>query len=155
MAMAESYVFLSESEEETRMLARKMAALLKPGDVLALEGDLGAGKTAFAKGVAEGLGIRDAVDSPTFTIVKEYDGRLPFYHMDVYRIESADEELGLEEYFYGDGICLVEWASRVASHLPDEAVWIRLTAEEDGRRRIEIELSHARAVRLCKELTEQ
>jgi tRNA threonylcarbamoyladenosine biosynthesis protein TsaE len=155
MAMAESYVFLSESEEETRMLARKMAALLKPGDVLALEGDLGAGKTAFAKGVAEGLGIRDAVDSPTFTIVKEYDGRLPFYHMDVYRIESADEELGLEEYFYGDGLCLVEWASRVASHLPDEAVWIRLTAEADGRRRIEIELSHARAVRLCKELTEQ
>ncbi len=146
---------MTRSAEETKELARRLAGLLEPGDCLALEGDLGAGKTTFAQGLAEALGVEEAVDSPTFTIVKEYDGNLPFYHMDVYRIESPDEQLGLEEYFYGDGVCLVEWASRVEPLLPPETVWMRLSVLGDGGREIRIESSHGRALRLCGELSKR
>ena len=99
--MQEACRFVTKNEEETRQLGVRLAELLKPGDVLALEGDLGAGKTTFAQGIAKGLGVEEAVDSPTFTIIKEYHGRLPFYHMDVYRLESPDEDLGWDEFFRG------------------------------------------------------
>ncbi|BBP87395.1 hypothetical protein BsIDN1_10130 [Bacillus safensis] len=90
----------TKGADETKRIAAALAKLVMPGDVLTLEGDLGAGKTTFSKGFAEGLGITRIVNSPTFTIIKEYtDGRLPLYHMDVYRMEDADEEIGLEEYF--------------------------------------------------------
>ncbi|MBA4544432.1 MULTISPECIES: tRNA (adenosine(37)-N6)-threonylcarbamoyltransferase complex ATPase subunit type 1 TsaE [Thermoactinomyces] len=148
----ERCIIVTRGEKETKELAAKLASFLKPGDVLALEGDLGAGKTTFAKGLAGGLGIQEPVDSPTFTIIKEYEGKLPFYHMDVYRIEEPEEELGLEEYFYGDGICLVEWASQVKPLLPEETLWLSITVQADGDRRIEMASGHPRWNSLCKEL---
>lgn len=93
--------------------SEKLGSLLQPGDVLALEGDLGAGKTTFTKGLAKGLDIKRNVNSPTFTIIKEYHGRLPLYHMDVYRVEDSFEDLGFDEYFDGNGVTVVEWAHLV------------------------------------------
>ena len=103
-------------------LGRRLAPLLQAGDVLVLNGDLGAGKTTFTKGLAAGLGIQQMIKSPTFTIIREYQGgRLPLYHMDVYRLEAGGgQDLGLEEYFDGDGISVVEWAQFVADELPPE-----------------------------------
>ena len=114
------------------------------GEIVCLNGELGTGKTVFAKGFAEGLGITEAVVSPTFTILREYtDGRLPLYHFDVYRIEDADEmnELGYEEYFFGDGVTLIEWAGLIAELIPTSAVRILIEKDEkeaDDFRRITI-----------------
>lgn len=107
---------------QTMDFAKQLASNLNAGDVLVLNGDLGAGKTTFTKGLAEGLGITATIKSPTFTIIREYqDGRLPLYHMDVYRLENGGgEELGLDEYFAGDGVSVVEWAQFVEDELPDE-----------------------------------
>ena len=119
----------SYSEKETFELGKQMGACAKPGEIYLLHGDLGVGKTVFTKGFAEGLGIREPVTSPTFTIIQEYeDGRLPFYHFDVYRIEDAGEmyDLGYEGYFFGDGVCLIEWASRIREILPDSCKSIRI-----------------------------
>ena len=103
--------FLSHSAEETFALAKRVADKLKGGEIILLNGDLGAGKTTFTKGLARALGVKETVTSPTFTYVKEYDGRLTFYHFDMYRVSDADEvyELGLEEYFYKGGVVVVEW----------------------------------------------
>lgn len=124
-------VFTVESQgaEETISLGERFAAYLLPGTVVALSGELGAGKTVFAKGVATGLGVREHVTSPTFTIVQEYRGRLPFYHMDAYRLEdeSEAEEIGFEEYFASDGVTLVEWPERIESILPPDVIRVILT----------------------------
>ena len=106
-----------KNEEETRAFALALAQKLAAGDVLALIGDLGTGKTALTRYIGEGLGIRQRISSPTFTIVKEYtDGRLPLYHFDVYRVTDPDAlfEIGADEYFYGDGVCVIEWADLIA-----------------------------------------
>lgn len=145
--------WMVHTETETKELAKGIALHLHPGDVLALEGDLGAGKTTFAQGIAKALGVAGRVDSPTFTIIKEYVGRLPFYHMDVYRLEGAGDELGLEDYFYGDGICLVEWASRVESLLPEETIWMQFKVQDNGERQITISATHPRVNQLCEQLT--
>jgi tRNA threonylcarbamoyladenosine biosynthesis protein TsaE len=115
--------------EETLSLAERFAAYLLPGSVVTLSGELGAGKTVFAKGVAKGLGVGEHVTSPTFTIIHEYMGRLPFYHMDAYRLEDESEagEIGIEEYFDSDGITLVEWPERIESIIPPEAIRVTLT----------------------------
>ena len=110
------------TEEDTRALGLGIAEALEPGDVVALIGDLGTGKTALTKYIAEGLGVTGEINSPTFTIVKEYrNGRLPLYHFDVYRIGDISEmdEIGYEDYFYGDGICFVEWANLIEELLPE------------------------------------
>jgi len=143
---------VTKNEEETRQLGVRLAELLQPGDVLALEGDLGAGKTTLAQGVARGLGVKETVDSPTFTIIKEYHGRLPFYHMDVYRLESPDEDLGWDEFFFGDGVTLVEWAGRIEELLPDHTVRITITVGENGERLIAFAPAVERVFRLCREL---
>lgn len=111
-----------KSPEQTEKLGQSISKLLKPGDVLLLDGDLGAGKTTFTKGLALGLGIKRNIKSPTFTIIREYqDGRLPLYHMDVYRLETGgSDELGLDEYFDGDGVSVVEWSKFADSELPNE-----------------------------------
>jgi tRNA threonylcarbamoyladenosine biosynthesis protein TsaE len=141
--------YVTHTPEETKELGRQLGERLQPGDVIALEGDLGAGKTTFSQGVALGVGIERPIDSPTFTLIHEYDdGRIPFYHMDAYRLESAEEELGWDEYFYGDGAVLVEWASRIAPWLPEDITWIRLMYAEDGRR-ITIEAPPDKRERLC------
>lgn len=116
-------VYETNSPEETRALGKKIGALAKPGDVYTLVGDLGVGKTVFTQGIAEGLGITEPVSSPTFTIVQIYEeGRLPFYHFDVYRIGDLEEmdEIGYEDYFYGQGLCMIEWANLIEEILPEK-----------------------------------
>ena len=137
--------FISENEQDTYELGKRMAAGADAGAVICLDGDLGAGKTVFTKGFAAGLGITDPVNSPTFTILHIHEGgRLPLYHFDVYRIEDPEEmyEIGYEEYFFGDGVCLVEWAQLFPEIIPPEAVRIRLEkdpAKGFDYRRITIE----------------
>ncbi len=113
--------FISNSPDETQTFAADMAKRLTAGDVLCLYGDLGAGKTAFVQGLAKGLGIDEPITSPTFTIVNEYEGRLPLYHFDVYRIADSDEmyEVGFDEYVYGEGVSVIEWPQLIADILPD------------------------------------
>ena len=128
--------FEIKNESETAKLAEELAAELKPGDLVALYGDLGTGKTTFSKAAIRALGVSDTVTSPTFTIVKEYRGRLPVYHFDVYRVHSEEDlfEIGYEEYFYGDGLCVVEWADKIEELLPEDTKIIRLSyggAEEE------------------------
>lgn len=130
------WVYEAEDLQGTEQLAAALAKLALPGTVIALDGDLGAGKTAFSQLFAKHLGVKDTVNSPTFTLIKEYEGRLPFYHMDVYRL-SLDEadELGLDEYFYGDGVTLVEWASLIEELLPQDVLRIYVeTVSAIGRR---------------------
>lgn len=122
-------IFESMNEKETFQFAKKLAREAKIGDIYLLEGNLGVGKTVFAKGFAEGLGVNDPITSPTFTIIQEYEeGRIPFYHFDVYRIADVEEmyELGYESYFFGEGVCLIEWASRIEDILPKDCHVIRI-----------------------------
>lgn len=120
--------FESNSPEETFRLGEKLGKEAKAGDVLCLDGDLGVGKTVFTQGFAKGLGVTDYVNSPTFTIVKEYEGRLPLYHFDMYRLGDESEllEIGYEEYFFGQGVCIIEWPERVPDLLPSESKWLRI-----------------------------
>lgn len=135
----------SLSPEDTFRAGEQLAKEARPGDIYTLDGDLGVGKTIFTKGMARGLGIEEPVTSPTFTILQEYEsGRLPLYHFDVYRIGDPEEmeEIGYEDYFYGQGICLIEWAGLVEELIPEEAV--RVSIEKDlekglDYRRIRIE----------------
>ena len=118
--------------EETFEVGRKIGMNAKPGQIYTLTGDLGVGKTVFTQGVAAGLGITEPVNSPTFTIIQEYeDGRLPFYHFDVYRIGNLEEmeEIGYDDYFFGQGICLIEWAELIEEILPEKR--IEVTIEKD------------------------
>ena len=131
---------ISHSPAETIALARTLAATLRRGAVLALSGDLGAGKTHFVKGLAAGLGTAASVTSPTFTLLHEYPGgRLPLYHFDFYRLDDADEALriGLDEYLDGDGACVIEWAEKFPALLPPHTRWLRFSHREDGARVIE------------------
>lgn len=124
-------IWESGSEAESFQLAKKLGEKAKKGEIYCLEGELGTGKTVFAKGFAKGLGIEEIVDSPTFTIVKEYRGREKLYHFDVYRIEDIEElqEIGFSEMISGDAICLIEWASQIEEEIPENAKWI--TIEKD------------------------
>lgn len=113
------------SAEETFELGKAVGERAKPGEIYTLTGDLGVGKTVFAQGLAQGLGIAEPINSPTFTIVQIYErGRLPFYHFDVYRIGDVEEmeEIGYGDYFYGEGVCLIEWANLIEEILPEEAI---------------------------------
>lgn len=125
--------FHTTNESETKELAAKLATWLEPGDLILLEGDLGAGKTTFTKGLATGLGIKRIIKSPTYTIIREYlDGRLPLYHMDVYRLEeTGGTDLGLEEYFEGEGVSIVEWAKFIPEDLPTEYLQVKLLPAGD------------------------
>ncbi|ASK61240.1 tRNA (adenosine(37)-N6)-threonylcarbamoyltransferase complex ATPase subunit type 1 TsaE [Virgibacillus phasianinus] len=128
----------THTEEETRKIAIRLANLLRPGDVITLEGDLGAGKTTFTKGIATGLGVKRVVNSPTYTIIKEYEGELPLYHMDVYRLEDSDEDIGFSEYFDGKGISIVEWAQFIEEYLPEERLDIKISYLNEQARLIEL-----------------
>ena len=123
--------FESFSAEETFALGKRLGEEATPGMIYRMNGDLGVGKTVFTKGFAVGLGVTDTVNSPTFTIVQEYKGRLPFYHFDVYRIEEPEEmeEIGYEDYFFGDGVCMIEWAELIEELLPKEAVKICISKD--------------------------
>ena len=120
-------VYESFSEEMTFEIGKKLGEKADKGEIICLEGDLGVGKTVFTKGFAKGLDIEENIDSPTFTIVQEYtEGRLPLYHFDVYRIGDISEmdEIGYEDYFFGEGVCLIEWASRIEELIPESAIHI-------------------------------
>jgi tRNA threonylcarbamoyladenosine biosynthesis protein TsaE len=118
-----------KNEKETRAFGLALAKELKPGAIVGLVGDLGTGKTTLTRYIAEGLGILEPIQSPTFTIIREHrSGRLPLFHFDVYRLEGPDDlfELGYEDYFFGQGVTIVEWADKVADLMPEETLWIHL-----------------------------
>ncbi len=131
---------ITKSAAETRALGERLAGRLRPGDVLLLEGDLGAGKSELTRGIAKGLGVTETVTSPSFTILNVYEsGRCPLYHFDWYRLESSEElyELGMDEYLGGDGIAVVEWPGRCPDAVPESAARIRMTAAGENERLIE------------------
>ncbi|MBD7966235.1 tRNA (adenosine(37)-N6)-threonylcarbamoyltransferase complex ATPase subunit type 1 TsaE [Fictibacillus norfolkensis] len=147
-----TYQYETKSAEETMSFAEKLGSILQKGDVLTLAGDLGAGKTTFTKGLAKGLGVTRTVNSPTFTIIKEYSGRLPLYHMDVYRLENSDEDLGFEEYFSGDGVCVVEWAVFIEDYLPEERLELVISHKGDDEREIQLKPIGSRYEERVKEI---
>lgn len=129
----------SAKPSETLAVARKLAPLLQPGDVIALVGELGAGKTHFVKGLADGLGYMGEVTSPTFTLIHEYlGGLMPLYHFDFFRIENEQEalDIGIEDYLSSDGVCVIEWADKLADLLPAGTRWFHLSVTGESRRSI-------------------
>ena len=134
--------FHSHNEAETEAIGARLAAVLNPGAVVAYLGDLGMGKTAFTRGLAAGLGYKGRVTSPTCAIVTEYEGgRLPLFHFDMYRLNSADDlfDIGWEDYLSRGGVCAVEWSENVMDALPEDTVWVRIAREGDTGRSITIE----------------
>ncbi|KGX84306.1 tRNA (adenosine(37)-N6)-threonylcarbamoyltransferase complex ATPase subunit type 1 TsaE [Pontibacillus marinus] len=150
--MEQTFTIQTQSPDETMSLSSRLGALLQEGDVLTLEGDLGAGKTTFTKGLAKGLDVKRTVNSPTFTIVKEYKGRLPLYHLDVYRLEDSDEDIGFDEYFYGNGVSVIEWAHFIEEFLPSNRLDVRLTYLEGDMRSIKLMPKGDHYIRVCEEL---
>ncbi len=146
------FEWTSNRVDDTVNFSKHLATLLQPGDVITLEGDLGAGKTAFTKGLALGLGIQRNVNSPTFTIIKEYQGTMPLYHMDVYRLEDSDEDLGFDEYFEGDGVTVVEWAHLIEEKLPEERLNIFIYHQGEDTRKFVFKPIGKRYEDLCKEI---
>ncbi|WP_138755742.1 tRNA (adenosine(37)-N6)-threonylcarbamoyltransferase complex ATPase subunit type 1 TsaE [Paenibacillus sinopodophylli] len=133
-------IWLAHTEQDTVALAELLADWVKPGVILTLDGDLGAGKTRFSQAFAKAIGVKGVVNSPTFTIIKEYEGeKLPFYHMDVYRLSQDEaDELGLDDYFFGDGATIVEWASLIKELLPAERMELFIEHLGDEARRIRL-----------------
>ncbi|HLS65604.1 MAG TPA: tRNA (adenosine(37)-N6)-threonylcarbamoyltransferase complex ATPase subunit type 1 TsaE [Pseudogracilibacillus sp.] len=148
----ETYERLTTSEEETKALGYFLGERLKKGDVITLDGDLGVGKTTFTKGIASGLQIKRAITSPTFTIVKEYAGTLPLYHMDAYRLEHSDEDIGFDEYFFGEGISVVEWSTFIEDFLPEERLQIIIERIDDDTRKFTFKTSTKRFIEVICEL---
>ncbi|AMB98926.1 tRNA threonylcarbamoyladenosine biosynthesis protein TsaE [Aerococcus urinaehominis] len=130
-----------ENEAATQATAQELAQYLKPGDVICLAGDLGAGKTTFTQYLAQGLGIKKHIKSPTYTIIREYqEGRLPLYHMDAYRLaETGSEGIGLEEYLDGDGVCVIEWPQYIVEDLDLNYLWVTIKQLDQDQRQLELE----------------
>jgi tRNA threonylcarbamoyladenosine biosynthesis protein TsaE len=150
------FTYRSHSLQDTELLAGALAAASTPGMVIGLDGDLGAGKTAFSQGYARHLGVKGIVNSPTFTIIKEYEGRLPLYHMDVYRISLQEaDELGLDEYFYGQGVCLVEWSSIITDLLPPRHMHIYIETVGPDERMITVTGIGEPYGELCRQLIQK
>ena len=146
---------ISKSVEQTNKLGESLGRLLKQGDIICLTGDLGAGKTAFTKGIGVGMDVKELITSPTYTIINEYNGIIPLYHFDVYRLEGVEEmyELGYEEYFFGDGAVVIEWADIVKDIIPKERLWITmLRGKHEATRDIIIEATGERYQTIVKEL---
>lgn len=123
-------------EEELKALAKRLAPGLRPGDVLCLTGDLGAGKSVLARALARALGVEGVITSPTYTYVREYRGRLPVYHFDLYRMGDEADSLWLDEYLFGEGVCIIEWADLVKELMPKEALWFALKVLDEKTREI-------------------
>ncbi len=141
--------------EETKEFGIKLGQILEGGDIVCLNGDLGAGKTTLTKSIGLGLGVSDYITSPTFTLINEYRGRLPVYHFDVYRLENVDElyDLGFDEYFYGKGISIIEWAEKIEKLLPKERIVLNIEKGIDiDERRINITGYGNRYIEILKEL---
>ncbi len=149
-------VIKTESADATARLGLELGRRLRPGDVVALFGDLGAGKTTLVKGIAKGMGVTSEPRSPTFTLIHEHPGEPPLYHIDLYRLagEQEAEALGVEEYLYGGGVTAVEWADRMADLLPDARLDIEMRATEDGGRELTLRSQNDRLRAAVEELAE-
>lgn len=132
--------FTTKTSEETIELGYKIGQKLKKGNILAMQGTLAAGKTTITKGIAKALEISDTITSPTFCLISEYYGKMPLYHMDVYRLEGSEdfENLGTEDMLYGDGVCIIEWSEKIMDSLPKETIIINIQPQDDGSRKIQI-----------------
>ena len=131
----------TNTAEETIELGRKIGRLLTKGDVIAMQGTLAAGKTTITKGIAESLGVTDTITSPTFCLISEYSGKMPLYHMDVYRLDGGEDfiTLGTDDMIYGDGVSIIEWSEKIMDELPKKTIILKLEPQEDGSRIITIE----------------
>lgn len=148
-------LFVADSVEKTNSLGKKLASFMLPGDLIALSGELGAGKTTFVKALARGLGIpEDDVSSPSYTLVNEYNGRIPMYHFDLYRLEGADDvdDLGFDEYMEGDGLAVVEWADLAPQILPSEYIEIKIMISGEESRDLELKGIGERYVKIVERL---
>ncbi|SNG54705.1 putative ATPase [Streptococcus pneumoniae] len=141
----------TKNEEELQALGERLGHLLAKNDVLILIGELGAGKTTFTKGLAKGLQISQMIKSPTYTIVREYEGRLPLYHLDVYRIEGDADSIDLDEFIFGGGVTVIEWGNLLGDALPDAYLELEILKEADGRR-LNFQAKGLRAEKLSEEL---
>ncbi len=132
--------FTTKTSEETIELGYKIGQKLKKGNIIAMQGTLAAGKTTITKGIAKALEITDTITSPTFCLISEYYGKMPLYHMDVYRLEGSEdfENLGTEDMLYGDGVCIIEWSEKIMDSLPKETIIINIQPQDDGSRKIQI-----------------
>lgn len=133
--------FTTSSAEETITLGEKIGRLLKKGDIIAMQGTLAAGKTTITKGIAKALGITDTITSPTFCLISEYQGKMPLYHMDVYRLDGTEDfiNLGTDDMLYGDGVSIIEWSEKIMDQLPSNTIVLKITPHDDGKRLIEID----------------
>ena len=132
--------FTTKNAEESEALGQKIGRFLRKGDILAMRGPLAAGKTTLTKGIARSLGVRDEITSPTFCLISEYSGTMPLYHMDVYRLDGAEDfiNLGTDDMLYGDGVCVIEWSEKIMSELPDTVIEIDITVNDDGSRTVRV-----------------
>ena len=133
--------FFTHSADETTALGYKIGKKLKKGDIIAMQGTLAAGKTTITKGIAQALDISEEITSPTFCLISEYYGKMPLYHMDVYRLDSTEDfiNLGVDDMLYGDGVCIIEWSEKIMDELPKNTIILRILPQDDNSRKIEIE----------------
>ena len=133
--------FFTHSADETTALGYKIGKKLKKGDIIAMQGTLAAGKTTITKGIAQALDISEEITSPTFCLISEYYGRMPLYHMDVYRLYGTEDfiNLGVDDMLYGDGVCIIEWSEKIMDELPKNTIILRILPQDDNSRKIEIE----------------
>ena len=155
--MAKSSLNLaSRSPEETQRLGRIIGELARPGDIILLSGPLGAGKTCLAQGIARGLGVMENAASPSYVLMREFAGRLPLYHMDLYRLEFREiDELGLDDYLYGRGVCVIEWAEKAGALLPADHLFIKLDYAGESERNIEIIPRGTRYDEMARHITDR
>lgn len=148
MHRKQAMTLVSKSPEETRAIGRKLGVQLSARDLIGLIGELGTGKTVLTQGICDGLGVKDAVKSPSYIIITQYHGLIPVYHFDLYRIQSVDEflALGYEEYFYGDGATIIEWAEKVDSLLPQDRIEVHLSFANEQSRELTIETFGTRSL---------
>ena len=131
----------TKTAEETIELGKKIGNLLTKGDVIAMQGTLAAGKTTITKGIAQALGVKETITSPTFCLISEYEGKMPLYHMDVYRLDGGEDfiNLGTDDMIYGEGVSIIEWSDKIMDELPSKTIILKLEPQEDGSRIITIE----------------
>lgn len=144
------FKYISKSEMDTIELAQNIESEKFPNMIICLDGELGSGKTMFTKGIAQALGIDEPITSPTFNIIKEYDGELPLYHMDVYRLDGNTDGVGIEEYFHKGGIVIIEWANTIKDILPDEYLHIKFKVIDENKRSLIITPYGSKYEELCE-----
>jgi len=150
---------ISKNADDTMHLGAFMGEHLGPGDIIGMTGDLGSGKTCLTRGIARGMGVSDTygITSPTFTLINEYPGRIPLYHLDVYRLSGSEdlEDLGYEEYFFGRGVTVIEWAEKIDDVIPSDAIFIDITFLDETRRAISVSSTGQSGIHLVTKIGEE